>query len=103
PIPARCEFAGALADWDTDDDPNMLGALVNGYRAAGVEVPALDLGAFTTWISGGLNWTATRINSALNDTNPERRALSAREVPDLLANVPRRERLDALIQAIRSL
>lgn len=100
PMPPRHELGASLAECEKDDDPGVLRAFVDGYRRAGQAVPELDLTMFTTAISATLNWTGTRINTALTSVDEERRNLAAREVPGLLANPPSRQRFERIIQAL---
>lgn len=100
PIPPAQELGSALDAFCVDDDPTLPRSLMSAYREAAVEVPEMDLGAFTSAVSAGHNWLATRINTALTSDDAARADLAGREVPGLLAKLPTRRRFEAILEAV---
>lgn len=103
-IPPRWDLGGMLAPWAE----GVLGqvnapaaeALVAGY-AEEAELPGpLDLGIFSTHVCASLSWLASRIRIALVEPAAEQREAAGRAVPWLLAHLPSRAGLEAVLEAV---
>ena len=106
-MPPRWDLGHALARWSAGvnaEEVNAVAAraLLEAYRAGAPDVAmgALDLGIFSADISAVLNWTASRINIALNADDPVARAAAEREIPELLAVPPSRLRYERILDVV---
>lgn len=104
-IPLRWDLGGAVLEWSRGV-PGAVNApaaraLVSGYAEATSVAVNLDLAAFTSAVCANLNWLATRIQLSIKGDDPERRAVAARAVPGLLADLLTRPNLERVLQAVR--
>ena len=104
-IPPRWDLGGTLAGWSPGVDGEVNGpavrALLAGYAEQTTVPEPLDLGIFSAWLCGAMNWLVSRIRIAIDPREDEaERALAARAVPWLLADPPVRGRLERIVGAL---
>lgn len=103
-IPLRWDLGGAVLSWSGGVRGAVNAPAARGVMAGYAEVADLPgdlgVGVFTAAVCASLNWLATRIQIALKEGDPERRAEAARAVPDLLADPPTRPNLERLVEAV---
>jgi hypothetical protein len=106
-IPPRWDLGQSLARWSAGVDPDEVNApavqaLLDAYMTEARDIPVgeLGLGIFTADISASLNWTATRIHIALHSGDTARQEIAQRQVPNLLAAAPNRQRYERILNAL---
>lgn len=104
-IPLRWDLGAAVLEWSRGVpgavNAPAASALLSGYAEATSAAVNLDLAAFTSAVCANLNWLATRIQLSINGDDPERRAVAARAVPGLLADLLTRPNLERVLHAVR--
>lgn len=102
-IPPGWELAGVLESWGTDPmgsvDGASVAALLTGYRATAGAEPSLGIGLFSGTVTAWLNWVESRVNVALDGTDPKARDHAARELPGLLGQPLTVTQLEELLAA----
>lgn len=103
-MPPRWDLGTALASWSVgvagQVNTRAAKALLTGFAEHAAVPDDLDLGIFSADVCAGLNWLATRIMIALEESDPAARAEAARAVPTLLVDPPSRPKLEAVLAAI---
>lgn len=111
-VPTGWEFAGAISpawhlglvldSWAStpDDDINEAAAkaIIDGYRSAAGETPALDVSIFSPVITAWLNWLVSRMNWALEGTGAAK-TNAERELAHMLTHPKDRIRFERLLRA----
>ena len=106
-MPPRWDLGGTLATWSQGVldgvNPAAARALLAGYAEVADVPRPLNLGIFSASVCGSLSWLTSRIRIALGDTDVGRREVAGRAVPWLLANLPSRRKLQAVLDALDAL
>ncbi|MGH9154541.1 MAG: hypothetical protein ACRD1K_01515 [Acidimicrobiales bacterium] len=104
-IPLRWDVGSAVLEWSRgvhgSVNASAACALMSGYVAEASVPPDLDVAAFTAAVCANSNWLATRIQISIKEQDPERRAVAARAVPGLLADLLTRPYLELVLHAVR--
>lgn len=104
-IPPDWELGACVMAWAETDDGRLVrtpaAAFLNAYRESGGSPVELETSMFTTGVTGLINWTASRVNIALNSDDSDERDLAARTVPGLLANPISVETLERLVESLQ--
>ena len=97
------ELAYVLNQWATNAtaSPGTAAALVSGYREGSGTIPRLDLSSFWLTITGFLNWTFGRANSALQTTDLEEQAFDRSALRQLIADPLTVTKIEQLLDNLR--
>lgn len=97
------ELGGAFNQWAFSDQGSVndvaIRAFMQGYRSRATSMPKLDPGIFTPAICGHLNWTAGRIDRALDGSDPERQRREVLELRGLLTRPRTRAIFEGILDA----
>jgi len=83
-----------------DYDPAPAQAFLDGYRELTEDIP-ITLPMFTSGVTAALNWTISRANIALHDSDPVRRGEAERAVRVLARNPISLGHVERLAGALR--
>lgn len=105
-VPRRWDLGGAITSWSAGVPGGInrgaVTALVAGYAELADLPEPLDLGMFSAAVCAHLNWIGSRVDLVFDDgIDADRREVAARAIPGLLADPPSRQRLEAILDALR--
>ncbi len=103
-LPPRWELGYVVLQWGTDArgdiNERALRALGEAYVAEGGTLGRIDERMFATAIAAALNWTAGRVERALQADGSEDHALAVNELPELLVHPISRGRIEDLVEVM---